>query len=179
MSDWDSFRSLETYLWHRLSVAVGNAADPWRYPALATIGALGPQARVVGLRGADQDLARVEVHTDSRTPKVTELQDDPRAQLLFWHPDHQEQLRLSVRFDVREGEEEKWARIPEEAQGNYGTTPAPGRPISGPDDYCREPSIDRFTVLSGEVISIDAVNLRTTPHRRAQWFNGTWAWVAP
>lgn len=179
MSEWATLAALDAHLWGRLERAAGEAADPWRLVALATMAPDGPQARTVALRQADRAAGTVEVHADARTPKVAEVRADPRAQVLLWDESTQEQLRLSVEVAVLEADPDRWAAVPEAARGNYGTTPAPGTPIAGPEAFRRDPARDRFAALVGRVTAMDAVLLATDPHRRARWDAGGWRWVAP
>ncbi|UWQ19001.1 pyridoxamine 5'-phosphate oxidase family protein [Jannaschia sp. M317] len=180
MSDpWQSLGTLRAHLWARLARGAAKADDPFRFTTLATLGAEGPEARIVGLRRAGA--GQVEVHSDLRTAKVTALRRDPRAALLFWDPDTQEQLRLSVRLTVFPADPSRWAAIPPEARLNYGTDPAPGTPIDDPDRLTRTPEAARHGTLTGPVLRMDAVSLAHDPHRRAV-FEGPdlrGAWVAP
>lgn len=176
---WRDHAALEAHLWARLARAVADAADPWRFAVLATLGAEGPQARTVGLRGADRAPGTVEVHADARTPKVAELAADPRAQLLLWDAAAQEQLRLSLAVEVVRAPADRWARVPPASRGNYGTTPAPGTPIPAAEAYARDPAPARLAALVGRVTRMDAVWLAGEPHRRAIRDGGGWRWVAP
>ena len=181
MSDgWSDHAALERHLWDRLARAVAEADDPWRFVTLATMAGTGPQARTVGLRGADRDARTVEIHTDARTPKVDELRADPRAQILLWDAATQEQVRLSVTVTPVFADADRWARVPEGSRGNYGTDPQPGTPIPGAAAYGRAGDPARFAALVGRVARMDAVLLASDPHRRAVWTDGAgWAWVAP
>lgn len=182
MSDpWAELDALAAHLWARLARGASDKDDPFRFTALATTGADGAEARMVGLRRADRAARAVEVHSDLRTAKVAALRRDPRGALLFWDAATQEQLRLSVRFDVLEGPEDRWARVPGAARLNYGTDPAPGAAIDRPEALARTPEIARFAALPGTVLRMDAVSLAHDPHRRAL-FEGrgpSGRWVAP
>jgi hypothetical protein len=182
MSDpWSAPDRLYAHLWDRLARGAAEGDDPFRLAALATMGAEGAEARMVALRRADRQARAVEVHSDLRTAKVAALRADPRGALLFWDAETREQLRLSVRFDLLVGPEDRWADIPEAARLNYGTDPAPGTPVAAPEDVARVPRLDRFAALPGRVERMDAVSLAHDPHRRAR-FEGpdlTGAWVAP
>ena len=179
MTGWDDLAALERHLWDRLARAAGDGADAWRHVALATAGPDGPEARTVALRAADRAAGTVEVHSDARTPKVAQIGADPRAQLLLWDETTGEQLRVSVRMEVARADPARWAAVPAEARGNYGTEPAPGTPIDGPDDFRREPARAKHAALVGRVTAMDAVMLATDPHRRARLEGGRWRWVAP
>ena len=178
--DWASLPALERHLWDRLDRSVQDADDPWRLVTLATVGASGPQARTVALRGADRRGGTVEMHTDARTPKVAELRAAPRAQVMLWDGATQEQLRLSVRVEIVEADPDRWEKVPDGARGNYGTEPVPGTPISGPEDYVRAGAASKFAALVGRVEAMDAVLLASDPHRRAMWDGAEgWRWTAP
>jgi hypothetical protein len=182
MSDpWLALDALAAHLWSRLERGAAQGGDAFRFVALATAGADGAEARMVGLRRADRDARTVEVHSDLRTAKIAALRHDPRGALLFWDARTHEQLRLSVRFRILEGPEDRWAAIPEEARSNYGTDPAPGAELTDPDALTRTPARDRLAALPGVVTRMDAVSLAHRPHRRAIFegvgLNGRW--VAP
>ena len=181
MSDpWDDLPRLLDHLWARMAEGAADASDPFRFVALATAGAGGPEARMVGLRSADRHAGRVEVHSDIRTAKVDALRRDPRAALLFWDAGAQLQLRVSVRIDLIPADPDRWSRIPREPRLNYGTDPAPGTRVAAPEDVTRTPARDRFIALSGQVTAMDAVSLAHDPHRRAQFDgSGRGHWVAP
>ena len=178
----DPFATLDglwTHLWDRLDRGVASADDPFRLVSLATSGAEGPEVRTVALRGADRAARTVEVHSDLRTAKVRALDRDPRAQILLWDAGAQLQLRLSVRVEVLRGDAERWARVPPEARGNYGTDPAPGTPVAAPEDVTRTPRQARFAALVGTVVAMDAVSLAHDPHRRAMFDGRAGRWTAP
>ncbi|TFL17648.1 pyridoxamine 5'-phosphate oxidase family protein [Jannaschia formosa] len=182
MSDpWRDLPALHAHLWARLARGVGDAGDPFRLTALATTGTGGAEARMVALRRTEAATATVEVHSDLRTAKIDALRHDPRGALLFWDARTQEQLRLSVLFEVLAAPADRWAAVPEAARANYGTDPAPGAGIGDPDRLTRTPDPARFAALPGRVLRMDAVSLAHDPHRRAV-FEGpdlTGRWVAP
>jgi hypothetical protein len=176
---WADLATLGDHLWTRLSRAAADPDDPWRIVALATIGADGPEARMVALRAADRAAGTVEVQSDLRTAKVAALRADPRATLLLWDARSQEQARLTLDVTLIPADPDRWAAIPETARLNYGTDPSPGTPVPAPDVVGRTPSRDRHVAISGRVRRMDAVSLDHQPHRRAL-FDVTGAiWTAP
>jgi hypothetical protein len=176
MSDpWADLGSLADHLWGVLEAREG----PARFVALATAGADGAELRTVALRGADRTRWTVEMASDRRTGKVRALERDPRAEVLLWDPAREEQVRLALTIELLSADAGRWARIPPEGRANYGTDPAPGTIVPDPETVTREPRIDRFVALVGEVRRIDAVSLAHDPHRRARLWNGGGAWVAP
>ena len=169
--------------WDELAGGVADGAHPMRIVTLATLGPEGPQARSMGLRLADRQEAVVAVHTDRVTPKVSQIEADPRVALLAWNPESQVQVRLTGRATVRSGAEVEhlWQEIPPEGRINYGTAPDPGAPIPGPFAYEKPAVRDRFAVLSCRVETVDVVDL-SRRHLRAIYVRGdgfAGTWVAP
>ncbi|CUH35308.1 PPOX class probable FMN-dependent enzyme, family [Jannaschia seosinensis] len=180
MSDpFDDLTALEDHVWGRLDRGAAVSDDPFRYVTLATMGAAGPEARVVAIRRAVREAGEVEIHSDRRTAKIRAIEVEPRAALLFWDSETQMQLRLSVTMRLLEAEPERWSRIPDFARRNYGTDPAPGTPVGAPEDVTRSPEIARFAALVGRVRAIDALSLAHESHRRARFDANGAVWVAP
>jgi hypothetical protein len=180
MSDpWHDLARLEDHLWARLARGAAEADDPFRLVALATTGAEGPEARMVGLRAADRGAGTVEVHSDRRTQKVHALAADPRAALLLWDGDTREQLRLTLRVSLVAADPRRWAEVPEGSRLNYGTDPAPGTAVAAPERVTRRPDVSRHVALLGVVEAMDAVSLAHDPHRRARFDAQGPRWVAP
>ena len=178
----DPFADLETlrtHVWDRLDLGVKDGDDPFRFVTLATVGADGPQARTVGLRGADRKSGTVEVHSDFRTAKVRAIGVDPRAEILLWDVNAQLQVRLAVTMTLIVGDADRWDRVPRAARLNYGTDPAPGTPVAKPGFVTRTPEAARFAALSGAVRRMDIVSLSHDPHRRAIFDDSGGTWVAP
>lgn len=65
---------------------------PFRFFFLATSGSY-PELRTVVQRQVDPNL-QVLFYTDSRSPKVAQMQQQPEVSALFWHPKKQLQVRL-------------------------------------------------------------------------------------
>lgn len=180
MSDpWGNLAALEDHVWARLDRGAREARDPFRRVALATGGEAGPEARMVALRRADRAAREVEVHSDLRTAKVRALRVDPRAAVLAWDEEAQLQVRLRLTVRIVEADLGRWAEVPADARLNYGTDPAPGRPVARPEDVTRTPAPERFAALVGRVEAIDAVSLAHAPHRRAILDADGARWVAP
>ena len=173
--------ALLTQAWDILAEGVRDARSPARIVAFATVGAEGPEARMIALRAADPDAATLDLHTDAGTAKLREVERDPRGAVLVWHPERQIQLRLrgEVAVHARTDEaREAWAGVPDAQRWNYGAVPSPGDPIREPDAFERREDFDGFALLRLAVREIDVVSL-TEPHRRALYrradtFAGTW-----
>lgn len=170
---------LLAHVWARLARGAAESSDPFRLVTLATMGAKGPEARTVGLRSAVRSRNEVEVHSDLRTGKVEALRAEPRAALLAWDPAAQLQIRIAVTMRILPADETRWSRVPGAARTNYGTDPAPGRPVERPEFVTRTPDVARFAALIGDVRSFDVVSLAHDPHRRAMFDETGGRWVAP
>lgn len=172
-------------VWRRLQRGVADAKAPARHPVLATVGAAAAEpsgeARIVVLRGADQDGAALEIHTDGASAKVAELRTCPRATLLVWEDRARLQIRLRVRITVRPGTPDEWVRVPTASRPVYQSTPPPGIPIETPD-VPRPDAEHRFTLLIAEIDEIEALHLGRDRHSRAIFRReDDWAgqWLSP
>ena len=178
----DPFHDLDmllAHVWRRLATGAANAGDPFHLTSLATSGPDGPEARMVGVRRADRARSEVEVQSDLRTAKVRALERDPRAALLFWDPETEVQIRVSVRMRLIASDPERWRAMPDVARLNYGTDPAPGTPVDAPEAVTRAPDPARHVALVGTVRRIVALSLAHDPHRCAVFEGASARWVAP
>lgn len=168
--------------WRTLVDGVTDPDAPARYISLATIGLDGyPQTRTLVLRGANRDLAAIELYTDAATTKIAELRENLKASVLVWDRDLF-QIRLSVDTQILQGPAEIWASFRGSAPQNYGGTPTPGMPMEAAEDYITGSDQSRFMVLKCAIQAIDTVYLGPDLHRRARFkradgFKGTW--IAP
>ena len=164
--------------WATLEAGLSDRAAPARHIVLATIGADGPEARLLVLRGADPATGTLTLWTDAATAKVRDLAADPRAALLVWDPDARLQIRLRARIALRPGTPAEWQALPDAARALYGGTPAPGLPLAAPEDHVPVPDPARFTILTATIEEIETLRLGS-PHERARFarragFAGQW-----
>lgn len=81
--------------WRRLEHAAGDPAHPMRLVTLATTDdADKPEARLMILRGADRDSARLWMHTNPHSPKLLHLRARPDICLITYDPADQVQIRV-------------------------------------------------------------------------------------
>ncbi|MDJ0822900.1 MAG: pyridoxamine 5'-phosphate oxidase family protein [Paracoccaceae bacterium] len=167
--------------WQAMARGVADRRHPARHPTLGTLSADGPQLRTVILRGWSDGVA--EIHTDAASGKVGQLQADPRAALHVWIDKSRLQLRLSTEVTVTLADAQRWARVPEASRTVYGGEPAPGTPITQPEDFQPAAEFARFTVLHCRVMLADILYLGAEGHQRAQYRRAEdgWdgSWVAP
>ena len=171
-------------VWARLMRGVHDRHAPARHPTLATVSTDGrPQARTVVLRAANKMAGTLDIHTDLHSVKVRELRVTPFAALHVWDASAHLQLRLEAHVTLLTGPDVAaiWESVPAASRLSYGSTPAPGQPISQSLDYTKAADASSFVILRLAVTTIDALHLGPN-HRRVRFDRGDdWAgmWLAP
>ena len=192
---------LPAILAHAWTLLVRGGADrksPVHTPVIASVDADGlPQARVMVLRKADPATSTLRLHTDARSPKVTQLSGKPVA-VLAYHPVEQVQLRIAgtARVLTDDGVVNGfWDQSTPFARRCYLAEHPPGTPLPGPSSGLpawiegQQPTLEQiaparanFATLWIEVTAIDWLHLANSGHRRAVFrADDGWAgeWVAP
>jgi pyridoxamine 5'-phosphate oxidase len=151
---------------------------PFRLMYLATRGAY-PEVRTVVKRHIDQEL-RVLFYTDQRSPKVQQIQHDPRVSLLFYHPRKQLQVRIRGEASLLTAGSEYEARLQQIKQSpglkDYTTGAAPGSLLQEGTAFGENDEI-HFAMVKIHPHLIDVLQLAPKGHQRAeyQWQNDQWA----
>ncbi|MEM1343820.1 MAG: pyridoxamine 5'-phosphate oxidase family protein [Pseudomonadota bacterium] len=186
MDDWPtSLNDTLAETWRRLARGVADRRAPARHLVLATAGREGgAEARIVVVRRVVPSEALIDVHTDTASAKIAEIERDPRVSLLVWEERASLQIRLRARVGVGQGEAvaEAWQRVPEAARQVYGGTPAPGQEIATPEHHQSAADSARFSVLSCHIEEIETLHLGRDRHRRALFrASAAWrgVWLAP
>lgn len=93
--DADPFKQFATWF------ATARTADP-KYANAMTLATAtphgSPSARIVLLKGFDEN--GFTFFTDYRSPKATNLADNPNAALMFFWPDFERQVRITGRVEI-------------------------------------------------------------------------------
>jgi pyridoxamine 5'-phosphate oxidase len=173
---------LRQRLWQELQRAAVDRHHDWRTPVLATTGLDGlAQARTVVLREVRQPQAQLLMYTDARSPKVAELLAQPVASLLCWSTRLNWQLRLQLRFEVSQNDEEAnaaWERVRQSPSANdYLAARAPGSALAGAHEALLD--TPQIAVLRGQVIAMDWLELARAGHRRARLDAQRVEWLVP
>jgi pyridoxamine 5'-phosphate oxidase len=175
-------------IWKELGRASLDRHHEWRTPVLASANADGlPDARTVVLRQVDAVAGQLTFYTDSRSPKVAQLQSQASAVLVFWSARLSWQLRVRVACSVITAGPEVgalWQGVQQSAAaGDYLSPLPPGAvlpPSSGPADAANAPApTHSFALLRAQVIQMDWLELSRDGHRRAQLSANTWEWLTP
>lgn len=195
-------------VWRRLERASADRNAAMRWVTLATISQDGqPRARTVVLRAAQPSDWCIEVHTDRRSPKMSDLSKTPAAELVALDARHGLQFRLAGVIDIASPQrtEDVWRQLHPGARKPYAAVDAPGTILnrSGPlteavaspssglafdiiESDASEPddAIKNFAVLILQVHRIDWLWLAEEGHQRAYFERGsdgqvTSRWLAP
>ena len=163
--------------WRLLDDGVTNAKAPFHLPAVATIGRDGdPRVRTVVLRAADSAGPWLQFHTDRRSPKVAEIQAQPRVALHFYDRAAKVQLRVRARAQVHAEDtvaRAAWDKTRAFSRVCYRIDPGPGTPLEAPDGYAEpepddpEVGFETFRVVRAHVAEIEWLYLAGKGHRRA------------
>ena len=179
----------------RLARAAKDRKSPMHVPAVITSDV---DARGMVLREFDSEAWTLRFHTDTRAPKVTAIETDPRMAVLFY--DKSAKIQIRVRGTGKVLRDASVTQVAWDNGSNFarrcylgdGPGSASEVPTSGlPADYEGvEPSDeqlvsarDNFAVLLIELIELDWLYLAHTGHVRAQFTKGDadWSgrWVSP
>ena len=175
-------------IWKELGRASLDRHHEWRTPVLASVDPDGlPDARTVVLRQVDALAGQLTFYTDSRSPKVAQLQVQGAAMLVFWSARLSWQLRVRVTCSViTSGPEVEalWQGVKQSAAaGDYLSPLPPGAvlpPCTGMAVAANAPApTHSFAVLRAQVLQMDWLELSRDGHRRAQLGANTWEWLTP
>lgn len=198
LMDSDQQAALEQ-AWALLADGAAKRRHAMHTPVVAGVTAEGlPDQRIMVLREAAADQALLRLHTDARSPKVTQLDGRP-VHVLAYDAGAAIQLRIEGKGRIeRDGRrvEAIWAEstcfarrcyLAEAAPGTVRVTPGSGLPpeVEGrqPNEEQLVPARANFAILLIEVSAIDWLHLANSGHRRCRFDrNGTdWSasWLQP
>lgn len=173
-------------IWRELSRAVRDRHHAWRTPVIATACEDGSvNARTVVLRNVDKNEGQLQIFTDARSPKATELISEPKSVFVFWSSRLGWQLRVTVNVTLlTKGPQVEllWNAVKGSATASdYLSSFAPGTPLATISKKNTNESMQtsHFAVLNAQVLEIDWLELARTGHRRARLTNDTWEWLTP
>ena len=169
-------------VWRMLRRGVTHSRDPFHSPVLGTKSENSFNMRTVILRQFSLPDRVLVCHTDSRAPKVTEIEDCSNVTWLFYHPKKQIQLRMSGKASLHRDDQfadDQWAGSKMTSRLNYCATQPPGTPVDSPKsglpDFLlnkvptllnTEKGREHFMVIATKIQSIDWLELRMVGNRR-------------
>jgi len=168
-----------------LVTAVSNRRAPMHTPTAATLGLDGaPRCRTIVLRHFDPDETSVRFHTDIRSSKFVELQNDPRIALHFYDAAEKIQLRLEGSAELHCSDhlaDEAWHAAQPMSRLVYASMPGPGSVIPTGGAFSIPTGFDsgdegrpHFCVVRVIVSKMEWLWLGSDGHRRAcfEWHSG-------
>jgi hypothetical protein len=154
----------------QLASALKNKKHPFRYFTMTTIGEDGsPHSRTVVLRGFNPEKFTLTIYTDSRSNKVKELLNDPRAEFLFYDSNQLLQLVIKVNLFDSKTSQKNFTELPDPMKKDYSSSLEPGAPIGGPDQVEYNYDKGHFTALTFEALQFDYLKLKRPNHFRARF----------
>lgn len=177
-----SLPAIEAAIWQELQRATHDRHHEWRAPVLASVAADGSaDARSVVLREVLPVQRRLVFYTDARSPKLAQLQHEPRAALVCWSRRLGWQLRLRAHcrpLDEPAALAARWQRVADSpGAADYLAPRAPGSELTDQTEGDDQP---HFAVVEAEVLSIDWLELHRAGHRRAAFgAAGGGRWLQP
>jgi pyridoxamine 5'-phosphate oxidase len=180
-----SLIDIEQEVWQLLHQATLSAKEPFHTGVLATIGQEGPNLRTVVLRKVMEVHKTIIFHTDLRSDKIRDIQQNPRVSWLFYDASLRVQIRLAGLAKIHISDELceiQWQNSRLSSRKCYLTQFAPGSisdfPQTGlPEGFDeREPTESEcelgkpnFAVISTHIDWIDWLLLHHKGHKRAQF----------
>ena len=183
-NEFYDLKELYEYAWRLVIRGTVDKKSPARHPTIGTNGISGmPELRTVVLRHADQKTASLEVHTDIKSKKIEELENNPRVGMHIWFPTNKLQVRVKAIAEIQKGDEikEQWGKVPNASRVSYGTLPTPGTIIKSSFDYEKPVKFERFCIIKLNIEEIDLTHLgnRHTRALFAKTNNWSGSWLAP
>ena len=153
---------------------------PFRYFYLSTFGDY-PETRTVVSRGITNDL-EITFFTDSRTPKVEQIQKNPKVSALFYHPNKQLQIRLYGKASLITRRDPGYDGYLKQVKSNadwtkdYASLNVPGVPKKDEGTIIYGNTMN-LTVVKIEPIKLDILLLGSKQHHRSKCklVEGIWA----
>jgi pyridoxamine 5'-phosphate oxidase len=174
-------REIEAALWRELAACVDDKAHAWRVGVLATTDGTAPDARSVVLREWEAGTRTLTLYTDSRSPKVREIEAHPQGMLVLWSQKLGWQLRLRVQLAIETAGlrvSSRWARMKmSPGAQDYLSPLPPGSPLV--HAVKTRESRGHFAVITARVESADWLELHAEGHRRALFDGEGGRWLAP
>ena len=176
----------------RLTDGVRNRRSAFHTPAVATVTPQNtPDVRRMVLRGVDKSPLTLRFHTDKRSGKAHQIQQNSSGFCEIYDSDCKIQLRLSCRLTLlHDGEtvERAWSATRPMSRACYQIETGPGTEIPAPgtavyDTGRPDEGRANFAVLMAEVLRMEWLYLAARGHARARFERAgdgwTGCWLAP
>ncbi len=186
MDRFDQLDELRAHIFDYLEAAVRDRDNAMTTPVFATDG---PGVRTVALRQFNLEERALLFHTDLRSKKVEQIEDNPRAIWLAWDKSLSQQFRLAGHTTVHADDEVAdalWESEPDEDLEFYYKTSPPGaraeKPTSGINTKAMSEEVARTNFAAVRTVVDEIVWLHIPPtgeyQARFEWdgeeFEGHW-----
>lgn len=188
--------------WRLVEAGTTDRHSPAHMPVVGTVDETGaPQLRVMILRDVTHDTRTLRFHTDLRSIKTAQIQNNSSTSVLFYHMAAKLQIRMSGQtqlLSIGDVADTAWNSSTPFARRCYMAEAAPGTPVAEPSSGLQEwiqgkqPDEAQlanyrpnFTTMLVEIQSIEWLYLANAGHRRAHWqwcdVQKTWqgSWLIP
>jgi hypothetical protein len=162
-------KSLKPFdLWGFVEDALVEKGHPWRVFTLSTVDDAGlPHSRSVVLREVESQNWLLRFYSDSRSPKILQLQHNRNVSLCFWNPQLKMQLRaegLAALMSDTKAINVRWDRVKEgPTVADYTTKLAPGSEVDPLVEFVEQ---NWFCVVEIQISSFDLLQLNREGHQR-------------
>jgi|TARA_B100001059_G_scaffold40161_1_gene32396 pyridoxamine 5'-phosphate oxidase len=194
---YEDLLEIKKKIWSMLDNAIKDRSSPFRIPVFICGNQDDFDGRIVVLRKSDQSNNLVQYHSDIRSDKISKLQKNKNASMLFYDKEEKIQVRLKVECTVNHNNKitkESWLKTGHMSRKCYLVDNGPGTiseiPTSGlkPEldnfEFSMEQSevgYKNFTVIQCKIKSIEWLYLAAKGHRRAKFDldNKQYYWLTP
>ena len=152
-----------------------------------------PQTRNVVLRKVNISQSLIRFHTDKRSNKIFDIQNNNLLSLLGYDKSDKLQIRIMAKAQIENSQEilsDIWSNMYPMSRECYRVNDAPGKIVSSKDDvFFEEEGADKmngfenFTIVNCYIESIETLFLHSSGHLRAKYQNEnnqfTGQWLVP
>lgn len=195
MNEWSlqyNLQQIEAGFWQLLHEGTLSHKAPFHHATVATVFEQVPQVRTVILRRVMVSERQLFFHTDIRSPKAQQLQQQPALTWLFYNKEIRMQLRCYAKAVVhRNGPvaDYGWEHSRLSSRLCYTPEAAPGTPLPEPtllqvnrkhvSDAELQVARSHFAVVATTVFAVDWVFLHHDGNRRAyfDYANNQFQWL--
>ena len=163
-----------------LSRGVKDRKSCFHYTMLSTVNNKIPESRTVILRSFNKDVFELNIHSDSRSEKINQIEINNNVSCLFYDDKKKIQIRINGQAKIEKSYQPSWEKLTNWSKRCYLSENKPGtevtKPSSGfPDRFVNESPNDRdsavglknFAVIKVMISSIEWLYLASQGHRRA------------
>ncbi|WP_414618722.1 Npun_F5749 family FMN-dependent PPOX-type flavoprotein [Calothrix sp. CCY 0018] len=170
-----------------------NRSQPHsRYFQLATVRSDGiPANRTVVFRGFIEDTNKLKIITDTRSEKITEIQNQSSGEICWYFTNSREQFRIAGKIiiidanhqdsELQRARQSTWQELSDNARIQFAWA-HPREPRANPEAFSpQQPSevkpLDNFCLLLFEPVKVDHLRLRGEPQNRTIYIRdetGVW-----